>query len=276
MRRFRGFLFFLLFAAGSWCGCAFAQNNPHVVLDTNYGAIVVELFAADAPVTVDNFLGYVNSGFYDGLLFHRVIYEFMIQGGGYYVTGNTIYRQTPYAPAIINESDNGLSNVRGTIAMARGGDPNSAGSQFFINHDDNLSLDRENAEDGFGYCVFGQVVSGMDVVDAIAAFPTVDLDPYNPYDAFNYFPYNSLLPDDPLVEIDRAYVRPCGGAHCSDISGDGDVGFEDFVLFISHWLDDDCGSANDFCGGNDLDYNGRCDFADLALFSAHWRVSTEE
>lgn len=265
MRRFRAFVFVLLFAAGSWCACAFAQNNPHVVLDTNYGEIVVELFAADAPVTVDNFLGYVNSGFYDFLIFHRVKYNFMIQGGGFDLALNI---RTPGEP-IINESYNGLSNVRGTLAMARGGDPNSASSQFFINHVDNLYLDRENAEDGFGYCVFGEVVSGMDVVDTIAAVPTSDYYPDDPDDPFD------LLPVSP-VGMYSATVRPCGEAHCSDVSGDGDVGLEDFVLFISHWLGDDCGSANDFCGGNDLDYNGRCDFADFTLFSTHWRVSTEE
>lgn len=265
MRRFRGFLFVLLFAAGSWCACAFAQNNPHVVLDTNYGEIVVELFAAEAPLTVDNFLGYVNSGFYDGLLFHRVIYNFMIQGGGFDISLN--YR-IPGEP-IINESDNGLSNMRGTIAMARGGDPNSAGSQFFINHVDNLFLDRENAEDGFGYCVFGQVVSGIDVVDAIATIPTFDYYPSDPDDPFNSLPANP-------VGMYSAYIRPCGLTNCSDINGNGEVGLEDFVLFISHWLGDDCSSANEFCGGNDLDYNGRCDFADFTLFSTHWRVSTVE
>ncbi len=181
-------------------------SNPKVVLETNFGDIVIELFPDDAPMTVENFLDYVNSGFYNGLLFHRVIENFMIQGGGF---DTNLNQRTPNDP-IINESYNGLKNVRGTIAMARTTDPNSANSQFFINHVNNPFLDRENAEDGYGYCVFGEVISDMNVVDAIAATPTEDWG-----GAFQNLPVN------PPVIIYKArmclYVSPTG----SDTTGTG-------------------------------------------------------
>ena len=250
---------------GAWPICASAQDNPKVVLETNFGDIVIELFPDDAPITVDNFLGYVNSGFYDGLLFHRVIEGFMIQGGGYYIVENTIYSRQTGGP-IINESYNGLSNIRGTIAMARSDEPNSATSQFFINHVDNTGLDREDAPGDFGYCVFGQVVSGMNVVDAIAQTSVIDLFPGDPFDPFNNFPY------DPMVGMYSAYVRSCELSYCGDISYDGKVNLEDFTIFASRWLDNDCNSANDFCGGTDLDYNGSSDVYDLSLFVDKWLV----
>jgi cyclophilin family peptidyl-prolyl cis-trans isomerase len=239
-----------------------AQNNPVVVLETNRGNIFIELFPADAPITVDNFLGYVNSGFYDFLLFHRVINGFMIQGGGYYTDGTYFYEPAT-GPPIINESYNGLSNLRGTIAMARGDDPNSATSQFFINHADNLFLDRANAVDGFGYCVFGQVVEGMDVVDVIAASPVVDYYPQYPNDPFNTIPY-------PFIGIYTAYVLPCSSPECSDFSGDSKVNFEDFAVLALQWMDNDCNSANDFCGGRDLNYSGNCDVSDVGIFVGNW------
>jgi cyclophilin family peptidyl-prolyl cis-trans isomerase len=142
--------------------------NPQVMLETSKGTIVIELDQAKAPVTVGNFLGYVKSGFYDGTVFHRVIPNFMIQGGGF--TANM--QQKPTGEAIVNESANGLLNKRGTIAMARTPDPNSATAQFFVNLQDNSFLDKAKAQDGYGYCVFGKVVKGMSVVDAIAGVKT--------------------------------------------------------------------------------------------------------
>lgn len=144
-------------------------NGGDVLFETNFGDIVIDLNYDAAPITVDNFIGYVEEGFYDGLVFHRVIEDFMIQAGAYDAELNF---QDPTSDPIVNESDNGLSNVRGTIAMARTTNPDSATSGFFINHVDNLFLDRANAQDGFGYAVFGEVVAGMDVVDAIAQVPT--------------------------------------------------------------------------------------------------------
>jgi peptidyl-prolyl cis-trans isomerase B (cyclophilin B) len=140
-----------------------------VKLQTNFGVITLELFADKAPVTVENFLNYVKDGFYDGTIFHRVINGFMIQGGG--MEPGMTEKQTN-AP-IKNEADNGLSNERGTIAMARTMEPHSASAQFFINVKDNAFLDhRSPTPDGWGYAVFGRVVEGMDVVDRIKEVDT--------------------------------------------------------------------------------------------------------
>jgi peptidyl-prolyl cis-trans isomerase A (cyclophilin A) len=140
---------------------------PRVVLATSLGEITLELDAERAPVTVANFLAYVGAGHYDGTVFHRVIADFMIQGGGF----TADLRQKPARPPIALESRNGLSNLRGAVAMARTADPNSATSQFFINVVDNPRLDFPSF-DGHGYAVFGRVVAGMDVVDRIRAVPT--------------------------------------------------------------------------------------------------------
>jgi peptidyl-prolyl cis-trans isomerase A (cyclophilin A) len=140
--------------------------HPRVTLETTKGKIVVELYPDKAPKTVANFLDYVKSHQYDGTIFHRVIPGFMIQGGGF-VTG---MQQKPTKAPIVNESTNGLSNERGTIAMARTGDPNSATAQFFINLVDNKNLDGHPGNPG--YAVFGKVVDGMSVVDRIASVPT--------------------------------------------------------------------------------------------------------
>jgi cyclophilin family peptidyl-prolyl cis-trans isomerase len=139
------------------------KKNPVVVIDTSMGKIKVELNADKAPKTVKNFLGYVDDKFYDGTIFHRVIPKFMIQGGGF----KPGMKEKETKAAIKNESDNGLANKRGTIAMARTGQPDSATAQFYINVVDNAGLDRANADDGVGYCVFGKVIDGMDVVDKI-------------------------------------------------------------------------------------------------------------
>jgi len=144
-----------------------AEELKKVKLETSMGEIVIELNEEAAPVTVKNFLRYVEEGFFDGTIFHRVIPDFMIQGGGF--TADMRQRKT-HAP-IVNEGDNGLKNARGTIAMARTGDPDSATSQFFINHKNNEFLDYAGPEEP-GYAVFGKVTEGMDVVDAIAAVET--------------------------------------------------------------------------------------------------------
>ena len=146
-----------------------AQDTPKVKLATSMGDIVVQLDAAKAPKTVENFLAYVNSKHYDGTIFHRVIDGFMIQGGGF--TADMV--QKPTKAPIPLEAKNGLKNDTYTIAMARTGDPNSATSQFFINVKDNGFLDfRAPNPQGFGYCVFGEVVAGMDVVDKIKGVRT--------------------------------------------------------------------------------------------------------
>ncbi|HMW22608.1 MAG TPA: peptidylprolyl isomerase [Burkholderiaceae bacterium] len=153
-------------------GGAWAQQK--VRLATSMGDIVVELDAAKAPKTVDNFLQYVKAGHYDGTVFHRVIPNFMIQGGGMDAT----MKEKPTRDPIPLESRNGLSNVRGTLAMARTMVPDSATAQFFINVKDNAFLDQPNSRDGNGYAVFGKVVAGMDVVDKIKAVATGNRGPH--------------------------------------------------------------------------------------------------
>jgi len=164
--------------------------NPQVLLETSKGNITLELFSAKAPVSVANFLGYVKAGFYDGTVFHRVIPGFMIQGGG--MTADL--GEKPTQAPIRNEANNGLKNQRGTLAMARLGDPHSASSQFYINVADNEALDQQGAE-GWGYAVFGKVTSSMDVVDAIAAVPRGDRGMHQD------------VPTDPVL-IKRASVLP--------------------------------------------------------------------
>jgi len=167
MQSFFSRLFTAAVAAAALCasGTALAQK---VRLATSAGDIVVELDAAKAPKTVANFLEYVKAGHYDGTIFHRVIENFMIQGGG--MTTDMKEKQTR-APIGL-ESRNGLTNVRGSVAMARTTDPNSATSQFFINVKDNDFLNAAQARDGNGYAVFGKVESGMEVVDKIRSGPT--------------------------------------------------------------------------------------------------------
>ncbi|OZA14799.1 MAG: peptidylprolyl isomerase [Hydrogenophilales bacterium 17-62-8] len=149
--------------------------NPRVLIETSKGNITVEVFANNAPKSAANFLGYVKSGFYDGLAFHRVIPGFMIQTGG--MTPDMT--EKPKGAPIQNEADNVLKNLRGTLAMARTGEPHSASSQFFINVADNAFLNhRGKSFEGWGYAVFGQVVDGMNVVDAIVAVPRGNRGPH--------------------------------------------------------------------------------------------------
>jgi cyclophilin family peptidyl-prolyl cis-trans isomerase len=174
----------LVLPLAAWAGDAPAttvkkevtSGNPRVLMKTSMGDIVIELFPKEAPKTVENFLQYVRDGFYDGTIFHRVIPGFVIQGGGF--TAEMQRKET--RPPIVNEADNGLRNLRGTLSMARTREINSATSQFFINLVDNRALDhRDNTPAGFGYAVFGKVVKGMDVVDAIAKVETHTVGPYD-------------------------------------------------------------------------------------------------
>jgi cyclophilin family peptidyl-prolyl cis-trans isomerase len=154
--------FWLIFSAS-------ALAAPSVEMKTSLGTIVIELNSEKAPKTVQNFLRYAKDGFYSGTIFHRVIDGFMIQGGGF----SKDMQQKPTNKPVENEAKNGLKNERGSIAMARTGDPQSATSQFFINHQNNPALDYPSG-DGWGYAVFGKVTQGMDVVDKIAKVPTGD------------------------------------------------------------------------------------------------------
>lgn len=157
------------FAAGATLALAAlsSQAAPTVEMQTSMGAIVIELDAEKAPLTVKNFLQYANDGFYNGTIFHRVIEGFMIQGGGF----TKDMGEKPTGAQIPNEAKNGLKNQRGTISMARRAEPHSATAQFFINHKDNDALDYPS-RDGWGYAVFGKVTQGLDVVDKIAKVRT--------------------------------------------------------------------------------------------------------
>lgn len=155
------FPFALLFASTfAWA------NNPHVIIETSEGDIEIELFTEQAPITTENFLRYVDEGWYQDTIFHRVIPRFMIQGGGFTTNNKS---KTGFGQ-IQNEADNGLKNERGTLAMARTMQPHSASSQFFINTVNNSNLNHRHSghPQGWGYAVFGQVVQGMDVVDTIS------------------------------------------------------------------------------------------------------------
>lgn len=152
------------------------MSSPRVVFDTSMGSFEIELDEAKAPKTVANFLAYVDAGHYTNTLFHRVIEGFMVQGGGF----DAAYNKKATRAPIENEASNGLKNTRGTVAMARTGEPHSATAQFFVNVVDNSFLDhRAKSADGWGYCVFGKVVSGLDVVDAIRVVRTGAQGPFN-------------------------------------------------------------------------------------------------
>ncbi|MGR9087770.1 MAG: peptidylprolyl isomerase [Gammaproteobacteria bacterium] len=160
---------------------SFAKDNKmsdtptKVKLTTSLGAVVIQLNAEKAPISTENFLKYVNEGFYNGTIFHRVIKGFMAQGGGFDID----FKQKATHAPIKNEADNGLTNSRGTVAMARTPDPDSATAQFFINYKDNSFLNHTSpTPNGWGYAVFGEVVEGMDVVDAMANQPTGSRGPH--------------------------------------------------------------------------------------------------
>ena len=163
----------LLFTA---TGQASAQAHPRVEFDTSAGRFTVELREDKAPITVANFLGYVRDGFYNGTIFHRVIGNFMIQGGGF----TADFEKKPTRDPIRNEADNGLKNLKGTIAMARTSQPHSATAQFFINVQDNAFLDHRAPQgQGWGYAVFGKVISGMAVIEKIRQAETTSRPPYS-------------------------------------------------------------------------------------------------
>ncbi len=179
----------LALGAGALLLATIAQAQT-VKLTTNMGDIRIQLDAAKAPKSVANFVQYVKAGHYNGTVFHRVIENFMIQGGG--MTPDM--RQKPTRPPIPLEAKNGLVNARGTLAMARTSDPNSATAQFFINTVDNPMLDPANSRDGFGYTVFGQVIEGMDVVDKIRVLPVA------PVGMHQHMPQTQVIVTKAIVE----------------------------------------------------------------------------
>jgi len=196
-------LLVILFAGFAPAGAA--EEKPKVKLETNHGSIIIALYPDKAPKTVANFLDYVRSGFYDNTIFHRVIKGFMIQGGGF--TSDMSMKSTK--EPVENEADNGLKNERGTIAMARTSDPHSASSQFFINTVNNKSLNHRNkTPQGWGYCVFGKVVEGMDVVDTIEKLSTGQKGMHRD------------VPTDPAIITNATVVQPESRANSSSESGE--------------------------------------------------------
>lgn len=185
-------LLFLLVGLMVMVGMVKAEGgSPRVVFETSKGKFVIALDAENAPISTENFLGYVEDGFYEGTVFHRVIDGFMIQGGGF----TAEMTQKPTKGTIQNEADNGVKNKRGTVAMARRPDPHSATAQFFVNTVDNAFLDHRSKDaQGWGYTVFGEVVEGMDVVDAIAKVKTGRHGPMGD------------VPTEPVI-IEKAYVE---------------------------------------------------------------------
>jgi peptidyl-prolyl cis-trans isomerase A (cyclophilin A) len=164
-----GFLFLLLLQTQSAAQTPPSAANPQVVVDTSLGSFTIELFHDKSPVSVENFLQYVHDGFYSGTIFHRVVAGYVVQGGGY----TADLTEKPTRPPIQNEATNGLTNQRGTVAMARTRMVRSGTSQFFVNVADNRRLDHTGyAPDDFGYAVFGRVIEGMDVVDQISRVRT--------------------------------------------------------------------------------------------------------
>ena len=181
----------LMLVLGSASAADEAGGNPRVVLETSAGNITIELAATEAPLSVANFLQYVQAGFYSGTIFHRVIPDFMIQGGGF--TADMTQKET--RSTVRNEAGNGLKNLRGTVAMARRAEPDSATAQFFINLTGNDFLDHQNdTPAGMGYAVFGHVTEGLEVVDKIAATTTTSVGPM------------SDVPAQPIV-IKRATLK---------------------------------------------------------------------
>jgi cyclophilin family peptidyl-prolyl cis-trans isomerase len=234
--------------------------NPQVTLQVSGGVsgdIVLELYPAKAPITVGNFINYVRSGFYDGLIFHRVISDFMVQSGGF----DADMVKKAGGDAITNESSNGLSNLAGTIAMARTPYPHSATSEFFINETDNLFLDygtiaydgSDNAYCKVGYCVFGKVISGMSVVNDIALLPTTD-----------ERPDVDVIIDYAEITLDVPY---CAEQLMGDVDGDCDVDTEDMRKFRIQWVSPTCHG----CYGADINNDGEVDFKDFAVMLSNWQ-----
>ncbi len=231
------FLVFLVLSVAAGASLAAWPQVTLEIIGGVEGDIVLELYTDQAPITVANFIDYVQSGFYDGLIFHRVINDFMIQGGGF---DPDLVEKEP-GPPIINESFNGLSNLTGTIAMARTTYANTATAQFFINVDDNTFLDHDSIIYNYytgsphaqiGYCVFGRVVSGMGIVDSIKAVSATD-----------------DVPDvDIIIHSARVtVVAPvCPEKLPGDINGDCNIDLADFLAMAQSWLT--CNSITPTCG----------------------------
>lgn len=244
------FLWVFILSAPQFC----PADNPKVVIGTSLGDMAFELYEDLAPITVENFLHYVNTDFYDSTVIHRVDNNpdySIIQGGKYYIENYQVFAKNPDRGPIINESSNGLSNLRGTIAMARTSDPNSATCEFFVNHRDNVLFDKANYPDGYGYCVFGKLILGTDTLDAIASSDTNNIG-----GPLTQFPI-------PPVYVYGAYVAPDGFWLKADLNYDGSVDEQDLDQICENWL-----STVQL---SDLQVSGAIDFQEFAQIAARWR-----
>jgi cyclophilin family peptidyl-prolyl cis-trans isomerase len=241
-------------------------DNPRVVMSTAFGDISVELYEAEAPITVDNFLHYVDIGFYDWTFIHRTVNSgiYVVQGGmfAYNYDEHEVITRTPDRDPIINESYNGLSNLQGTIAMARQDEPNSATSQFYFNQSDNLSLDKDYPYgDGYGYCVFGKVINGMELIDFFVQLPHVDPSLIGglPEVPIYYDPYGTGY----LVETAEVKLAPAGYWLKADVNYDGIVDESDLAQVCDNWLS--------IAELGDMEVNGVIDFAEFAQVARRWK-----
>jgi cyclophilin family peptidyl-prolyl cis-trans isomerase len=250
-----------------FCSCVLAVQRPQVRLDITggvTGSITIELYTDKAPITCANFVKYVQSGFYNNLIFHRVIKNFMIQAGAY---DQSLVYHSPTYPDIINESSNRLSNVRGTIAMARSYQPDSANSQFFVNDVNNTFLDygpvayddSGNAYAKIGYCVFGRVVAGINIVDSVSGVLTGKQGDMND------------VPLTPIKIQDVVVLSPiCIEKLSGDLNGDCKVDLSDFAIMADDWLESNSLLACAFSLTGDMNNDCVVDFGDVTIVSQNW------
>jgi cyclophilin family peptidyl-prolyl cis-trans isomerase len=269
--KFRSSIFALILGA-FLCSSVFAIQYPQVQLNVTggvSGSITIELYTDKAPITCANFIKYVQSDFYNDLIFHRVIDGFMIQTGGF--DQNLVYRAPTY-PNIINESSNRLSNVRGTIAMARTTAADSASSQFFINDANNTFLDygyvtgdyQGNPIAVIGYCVFGRVVTGMNIVDSISNVTTSTQGGM------------ANVPVSPIILQGISIVVPgpvCAEKLGGDIDGNCRVDFYDFVMLAAYWLQSNSLTACTDKVVGDLNNDCTVNFKDITMLAQNWLQS---
>ncbi|MDO8301977.1 MAG: peptidylprolyl isomerase [Sedimentisphaerales bacterium] len=253
------------------CSFGFAAQYPQVRLDVAdgvSGSITIELYTDKAPITCANFIMYVQSGFYNDLIFHHVKNS-MIQCGGY---DQYLVYKLPTYPPIISESANRLSNLRGTVAMARTPDPDSATSQFFINVVDNNGTKdygaiADNATGEIyrrvGYCVFGHVVDGMDVVDSISNVVTVPV-------GLTDVPVIPIIIQNATIVVEGPV---CAEKFSGDINGDCKVDFNDFAMLAAQWLQSNSLTACAFTVVGDLNYDCTVNFEDVAMLTQNWLMS---
>jgi cyclophilin family peptidyl-prolyl cis-trans isomerase len=246
-----------------WVGLFVAGNsfagNPQVLMKTTHGNMTIELYPDKAPVTVKNFLLYTRCEFYDDLLFHIIIKDFMIQGGGYYIQ-NDLPVHVPGNVPIVLESNNGLKNIKYTIAMARTNVPNSATSEFYINDADNAFLDY-NTTAKPGYCVFGKVLFGTFTVDTIANVKT------RTFHGMDDFP-----DANDLVLITDVSITTKGAWIASDFDNNGIVDFKDYAGFASQWRKTGSSLYANMDGVGQVTENDLMLFSNHWLEEAHWRL----